>query len=56
MQLISVTVTLDVVVPGDRGCTDSARDTVTAALLRIVDPSQKGIAITGASVDSVVRK
>jgi hypothetical protein len=56
MQLISVSVTLDVVIPGDRGCLDAARDTVTKALLRIVNPEEKGMAITGASVDRVVRR
>jgi hypothetical protein len=55
-QLMRVTVTLDVVSPGDRGDTGDARDAVTNALVRIVSSDAKGmVAITGASVDRVER-
>jgi hypothetical protein len=55
MNVVRVTATLDVTVPGDGGCTDAARTAVTNALTRIVDPMKAGITISGASVDRVER-
>jgi hypothetical protein len=55
MQVMRVTVALDVVVPEGSGCTDTARDAVTGALCRIVDPGKQGVTIAGASVDKVER-
>jgi hypothetical protein len=56
MQLVSVSVTLDVMVPSNGGCLDAARNVVTSALIDIVNTERQGMAITGASVDRVVRK
>lgn len=56
MQLITISVSLDLVVPGDTGDLDAARNAVTHALSGIVNTERRGVAITGASVDRVVRR
>jgi hypothetical protein len=55
MELVSVTVTLDVVTDSKLAL-NAARDKVTKALIQMVNPKETGTVITGASVDRVVRK